>query len=765
MDRAVRRRINTLFNLGVIRDLTDGQLLERYSTGQGEVAELAFAALVERHGPMVLRVCRARLADPHDALDAFQATFLILIEKSRGLWVGDSLGPWLHQVASRTAACALSAAARRRWVERKAAELAAATEIPDEGVSSGWEQALHEEINRLPDRYRVVIVLCDLEGHSCEEAARRIGRPVGTIKSWRARGRERLRQRLIRSGLAPSSALGAALVADVVRATMQTSGAAEAARALADCLTAGVVPASVQVLVKGVLKAMILSKLKTAAAVICAIAFVTAGLGTAARVAAGDPKRPSDQVQSEPAPPPATGSQVLTVPPPLVGLGDETWSLSLCDSIRIGLDNSEDVRVVSPDPRAVAVGRYESPTIGKDSVDRLRDANCVIHRVHADANPERFKAKVMALVRSIEQQYWSLSQQYVQFWAAEKAVEVAATVVELEEAKRKVGRGTDADVAEAGQRREQFNLDLVTKTSDVITTERQLRNILGLPSSDRRRIVPVSVPIEAKLEPDWDSSLAVMLEKQPDVVQARAKAKEAERLGSLAVPEAVTHTFLPDLASQGTIAPSADPANRKSIALESESVRQAKHQATHSLARFFLEIDANYKQYQTAKRLRTAAVDRLNVQRAYYEEGRITIDRFLDAVSQYAQAVAQEARFKTTYNISIVALEEAKGTLLEYDKITVLEHPGANKPGDLKTDGAAKAASFQAPAPAEHGSPRETGEPRDRSGEANAATPGVDAAGRTISFQVTINVGSRPVEIRGSFTVSPAGSLDGAKTR
>ena len=105
-DTAVRRQFSTLFNIGVIRDLTDGQLLEWFSTEHGEVAELAFAALVERHGPMVLRVCCARLRDSHEAQDAFQATFLVLIRKSRGLWVKDSLGPWLHQVAYRTASCA-----------------------------------------------------------------------------------------------------------------------------------------------------------------------------------------------------------------------------------------------------------------------------------------------------------------------------------------------------------------------------------------------------------------------------------------------------------------------------------------------------------------------------------------------------------------------------------------------------------------------------------------------------------------------------------
>ena len=108
-------------------------------------------------------------------------------------------------------------------------------------------------------------------------------------------------------------------------------------------------------------------------------------------------------------------------------------------------------------------------------------------------------------------------------------------------------------------------------------------------------------------------------------------------------------------------------------------LQQIVHQTTHSLARFFLEVDANYKQFKTASRLRAAAAQRLEAQRAFYEEGRITIDRFLDAVSQYRQAVAQEAQFKTTYNISIVALEEAKGTLLAYDNIAVAEGPHPQK--------------------------------------------------------------------------------------
>ncbi len=134
----------------------------------------------------------------------------------------------------------------------------------------------------------------------------------------------------------------------------------------------------------------------------------------------------------------------------------------------------------------------------------------------------------MAHVRSIEQQYWALSQQQVQLWSRETAVELGEEILSRERAELEVGRGTTADVAEAQQQLEQFQLDLVTATSDVITTERQLRNILGLPPADNRRIVPVTAPTEARLEPDWETSLAQMLAFQPDIVQQQLLVRVAE---------------------------------------------------------------------------------------------------------------------------------------------------------------------------------------------------------------------------------------------
>src|SRR4051794_38628525 len=98
-------RVHTLFHEGTLGGLTDGQLLERFTTHRGEAAEVAFAVLVERHGPMVLRVCRALLRDHHAAHDAFQATFLVMVRRARSLWVRDSLSAWLYEVAQRTASC------------------------------------------------------------------------------------------------------------------------------------------------------------------------------------------------------------------------------------------------------------------------------------------------------------------------------------------------------------------------------------------------------------------------------------------------------------------------------------------------------------------------------------------------------------------------------------------------------------------------------------------------------------------------------------
>ena len=255
------RHLNTLFNLGAVGGLTDRELLTLFTTRRDEAAELAFAVLVDRHGPMVLRVCQAVLRDSHDAQDAFQATFLVLVQKARGLWVRECLGPWLHQVAHRTASCARSARARRRRHERLAASSSAdgAGESPDD-----LGEVLHEEVGRLPERYRAAVVLCLLEGLTPEQAARQLGWPAGTVHSRLARGRARLRRRLTRRGLAPEMAgtdsVLTAELAPVPPALVAATDVAATRFAAGETL-AGIVSASVVSLTKEGLRTQMVTKL------------------------------------------------------------------------------------------------------------------------------------------------------------------------------------------------------------------------------------------------------------------------------------------------------------------------------------------------------------------------------------------------------------------------------------------------------------------------------------------------------------------------
>ena len=288
------RHIHTLFNVGTIAGLSDGQLLEWYTTRGGEAAELAFSALVERHGPMVLRVCRSLLRDEHEAHDAFQATFLVLVRRASRLWVRDSLGPWLHQVACRVASCARSAAARRRRNERRAVELAA--HPSGDEARDDLRPILHEEIGRLPEHFRAAIVLCCLEGLTQEQAARQLGWPLGTVQSRLARGRERLRGRLARRGLALlvgpfcSAIAGERAAAAVPTALIEETTRAAGAIALAagEAATAGAVSAAAVGLMEGALRTMFLIQSKRIAAIILVLGIATAGAGVLARQPAKD---------------------------------------------------------------------------------------------------------------------------------------------------------------------------------------------------------------------------------------------------------------------------------------------------------------------------------------------------------------------------------------------------------------------------------------------------------------------------------------------
>ncbi len=169
--------------------------------------EAAFEVLVRRHGPMVLRACRDILGDRDDAEDAFQATFLVLSRHAGSIRDRGSLGRWLYGVACRISRRARSRATRRRARERQALVMEAASPPDFDAADRELRPILHEEIGRLPSRLRDAIVLCYFEGLTVEEAARRLDCPVGTLKSRLVKGRDTLRSRLVRRGLAASALL------------------------------------------------------------------------------------------------------------------------------------------------------------------------------------------------------------------------------------------------------------------------------------------------------------------------------------------------------------------------------------------------------------------------------------------------------------------------------------------------------------------------------------------------------------------------------
>jgi RNA polymerase sigma factor (sigma-70 family) len=255
--------------------LTDGQLLGCFIEHRDETA---FAALVKRHGPMVWGVCR-RLLPHHDAEDAFQATFLVLVRKAASIMPREMVANWLYGVAHQTALHSRRTAARRRTRERQV------TQMPEPAVAEHdlWHDLQHlldQELARLPDKYRVAIVLCDLEGKTRKEAARQLGCPEGTLAARLARGRVMLAKRLARHGLAVSGgALAAALSQQAASAGVPTSVVSSTIKAstlvaAGEAAAAGAFPAKVAALTEGVMKAMLLTKLKIATVVVFLIAVV-----------------------------------------------------------------------------------------------------------------------------------------------------------------------------------------------------------------------------------------------------------------------------------------------------------------------------------------------------------------------------------------------------------------------------------------------------------------------------------------------------------
>lgn len=431
--------------------------------------------------------------------------------------------------------------------------------------------------------------------------------------------------------------------------------------------------------------------------------------------------------------------------------GMNPWPLSLGEAVHIGLKSSAAVRFVGEDASAC------TEATGRACCDGESRGGTVITLADEREDPWEFKTEVLTYVRSVEDLYWSLAQAYAELASLKRAVALTEEVLRRERTAQAAGHGTAADAAEAMQRLEQYRLDLLVQESEVNATERQLRQVLGLSPAASRRIVPETGPVELRVQPDWKDCRMAMIAARPDIAEQRAIV-QASAL-RLLVARGPGLLFSPvDPATEAARSSAADREAQSIFSKQRDYLEQIVHQATHTLARFVLEADAGYQQVETAAKLTAAATRRLETQRASYEQGRITIDRYLEAIHQDSRAHCREARARSSYHKVLAALEETKGTLLESRGITVADPPRPRL--------AAANPACERPEEARPRADREVMKTGGRAEEEDAATdepaPGhsekvvreVPTGSTTIRFDITVGRAS-PVQLLGSFSIRP----------
>jgi RNA polymerase sigma factor (sigma-70 family) len=317
-DKAIEQ-LRRVLRVGDPAEESDCTLLGRFLD---ERDESAFEIMMRRHGPMVWAVCRRILRHPQDAEDAFQASFLVFVRKAATVRPRAMLGNWLHGVARQTAIRLRSLSAKRTGREKQVASM------PEPQASAGslpadWQELFDQELSRLPDKYRIVVIVCDLEGKSGKEAARQLGWPEGSVWGRLARGRAMLTKRLARHGpLLPSALLAAELSRNAASACLPAALMSATIRAAViaagQTTSTGLISTKVAALTEGVLRAMLLTKLKKLASVCVFVVLFGAGASACylnaqspredAPSKAGAPRAAADQTL-----PSLTKEQLLTL--------------------------------------------------------------------------------------------------------------------------------------------------------------------------------------------------------------------------------------------------------------------------------------------------------------------------------------------------------------------------------------------------------------------------------------------------------------------
>ena len=426
---AVMRDLENLWVAGISADCDDTELIARFLSQTENLSDNAFRTLVERHGRMVERTCRQILGDSHDAEEASQVVFLVLAKKAGSIRGRRTIAPWLHGVARRVARKVRQRATVRSHNEINSAVRAATLRIrgdEPEVDQDDW-RGLHDEVARLPDKYRAPVVLCYLEGLTYEDAARRIGCPLGTVRVRLSRARDRLRDQLGRRGFGPQALATVLPAGPPVQVftipTALTFAWIEATSRAAQIIVsgrssgAGLVSASVMSLTQEVLWMFRISKLKVLLFGGLTAAGMVVGVGTL--------------LGQVPAP---TGA-AKTVEQPVV----PARAKAAIDPER------EAIRKLVEAARQRLEAQRKFYEEGRITIDRFLDASSGV-----------MEAEILLATTRLERVN-----------ALEKHLAMVKDVEARERSELEVGRGTTADVAEAKQARERAELDLIKVKRDV----------------------------------------------------------------------------------------------------------------------------------------------------------------------------------------------------------------------------------------------------------------------------------------------------------
>jgi RNA polymerase sigma factor (sigma-70 family) len=613
--------------------LSDSQLLESFITDKDAAA---FEALVRRHGRMVQGVCLRVLRHRHDAEDAFQATFLVLAHKAVSVCPRDMLGNWLYGVANTTALRAKVAAAKRQAREKQVSDMPE-PQAPEPGQWDVLQPLLDQELTRLPDKYRIPIVLCDLEGRPRREVASQLKIPEGTLSSRLTTARRLLAKRLTSRGMAVSGAALAALVTQnalsasvpptLVAATVKAVTLLATGQAAAVCVSAPVLA-----LKEGVLKAMFINKLKTLTTALVMLGIVTVGAGLVAQRTRAAQQSPRAAQKSAA---PVEHSSKNDVKP----MPDEVRE-KVTDFTAIFDKPLETERPLSlREAIAIAVNNAQP---AESKLTRLE----VIRGMHN-------------LLLNVEVAYWNLYEACSTLYGHEEGLRALHkswmdTHVRAQEG---FDKSTPDVLAQIRGQFEESRVERSTALEEVVEAERNLRGFLGLPVEDGRRLVPVTPPTLSKNQPNWEAALRDALSRRPELLLAR----ENLRIQELA------------LIDEKNI----DPKNRSArlqLAQAFYVLKNEEEKIERNLTQQFLQLGKWYRLIEDRRAERKGYADALKAKITLVELGKKSVDLdLLDNQRRLALAHTKEIQAIAGYNNTLARLDFARGTIMQRHDVVIGE--------------------------------------------------------------------------------------------